>query len=66
MGIGLKSDILIELDENLAEIQKLISQQNFRVGDAELYLERYYNFRRKMEDLIISRDKWKAKAENLK
>jgi len=61
-----RSAILIELDENLKEMGKLISAQIFRVGDAELFLERYFNIRRKMEQLVASRDMWKAKAEDLK
>jgi len=61
-----RSAILIELDENLKEMEKLISAQNFRVGDAELFLERYFNIRRKMEQLVISRDKWKEKYNKIK
>jgi len=61
-----RSDILIELEENIQEMQKLISQQLFRVGDAMLFLERYYNITRKMEQLIISRNLWKEKYEKIK
>ena len=61
-----RSEILKELDENIMEIEKLISQQTFRVGDAQLFLERYFNHRRKLEQAIARGDKWKAKAEDLK
>ena len=61
-----RSDILIELEENIQEMQKLISQQLFRVGDAMLFLERYYNITRKMEQLVISRGLWKEKYEKIK
>jgi len=60
-----KSEIISELDNNLEEMGKLISAQTFTVGDAQLFLRRYFNIRRKMEDLILSRDKWKEKYKKL-
>ncbi len=55
------SEILEEVKENMYKIEKLIARQKFSVGDAHTFLARYYNFYRKIEQLEISRDKWKAK-----
>ena len=62
----MKSEILIELEENTREMGILIGQQKFTVGDAQKFLERYANYVRKMEQLTISRDNWKKKYEKLK
>ena len=61
-----KSEILQELEDNVREIEVLISKQKFTVADARKFLERYYNIYRKMEQLVISRDKWKNKYIKLK
>lgn len=61
-----KSDIIIELEENIGEMNQLIENQKFTVGDAQKYLERYFNILRKMEQLTISRDIWRRKFERLK
>lgn len=58
----MKSEILIELEENIKKMEKLISNQKFSVKDAQGFLKRYFNIYRKMEDLSISRDKWRLKA----
>lgn len=60
------SEILIEMLENTDEIRRLIKSQKFNIGDAMKLSDRYFNIYRKMEQLIISRDKWKAKYEKLK
>jgi len=61
-----KSEILIELEENVKEMNNLISKQIFSVGDALKFLSRYLNVERKMEQLVISRDLWRKKYEDLK
>ncbi len=61
-----KSEILQELEDNIEEMSKLMDKQKFTVGDAQKYLRRYFNIARKMEQLTISRDKWKKKYEDLK
>ena len=58
--------ILPELKENYKEMKNLIENQNFKVKDAEYYMERYYNIIRSMEDLIKSRDNWEMKYKKLK
>ena len=62
----MKSEILIELEENTKEIGLLIAKQKFTVGDAQRFLERYANYSRKMEQLTESRDNWKNKYDTLK
>lgn len=57
------SEIINELKSNLEIMEGLIREQKFTIGDAHDFLTRYYNFYRKMEDLITSRDKWREKAE---
>ena len=61
-----RSEILIELEENIGEMHTLIEKQKFTVGDAQKYLGRYFNILRKMEQLIKSRDNWKMKYNELK
>lgn len=61
-----KSEILQELEDNLTEINKLVFEQKFTVGDAHKFLKRYGNFARKMEQLSESRDNWKDKYNKLK
>lgn len=61
-----RSEILIELEENCVEMEKLIRQQKFNIVDAQKFLMRYHNIYRKMEQLIESRDLWKKKYEDLK
>ena len=58
-----KSEILQELENNLKTMELLVSGQKFTIGDANKFLERYYNVFRSMEQLTISRAKWKARAE---
>ena len=60
------SEILLELEDNVGEIRELIAGTKFTVEDAERYLSRYLNIYRKMEQLVISRDNWKAKYQKLK
>ena len=60
------SDIIIELEENIKQLNLLISAQKFSVGDAKRFLGRYYNILRKMEQLTDSREMWKAKYLKLK
>ncbi len=62
----MKSEILIELEENTREMGILIGQQKFTVGDAQRFLERYSNYVRKIEQLTESRNNWKDKYETLK
>ena len=70
------SEIQTELEENIRQMNGLIKNQLFSVGDAEKFLSRYYNIVRKMEDLESSRDtikirlteiddKWKIRMEKL-
>lgn len=61
-----KSEILIELEENINQMGILISEQKFKVADAQHFLKRYFNIYRKMEQLIISRDNWKKKYQDFK
>jgi len=61
-----RSDILIELEENVGKMEDLIRKQKFNVIDAQKFLMRYLNIYRKMEQLIISRDLWKKKYQELK
>ena len=60
-----KSEILEELEDNFKEIKKLVDAQTFSVGDANFYMERYYNILRAFEDLVKSRDNWRWKFEEL-
>lgn len=60
------SEIIQELEENTNEMSDLIAKQKFTVGDAQRYLERYFNILRKMEQLETSRDLWKKKYMELK
>lgn len=62
----MKSEILIEIEKNYKEMQDIIAMQKFSAGDAQRFLDRYFNYVRKMEQLIISRDIWKKKYEELK
>ena len=62
----MKSDILQEIEENMKVIQNLINRQIFNVGDARLFLKRYGNFARKIEQLTKSRDNWKDQYLKLK
>lgn len=59
------SEVIQELNDNFHKIQKIISNQKFTVGDAQRFLDRYYNVIRKMEDLETSRDNWKRKFQEL-
>ena len=59
------SEIQKELENNVKEMDKLISKQKFKVGDAQKFLERYFNIVRKMEDLESSRDNWRNKCKKL-
>ncbi|KKN69644.1 hypothetical protein LCGC14_0439470 [marine sediment metagenome] len=58
-----KSEILIELEENYKEMTNLCDKQILTVGDAERFMARYFNVIRKFEQLVESRDKWRAKYE---
>ena len=60
------SEILLELQDNIVEMEKLISKQKFTVEDANKFLAKYFNIYRKMEQLVESRDKWKEKCRKLK
>ena len=60
------SEILQELEKNVEQMELLISNQKFNVGDAQKFLQRYFNIVRKMEDLEKSRDNWKSKYLKLK
>ena len=62
--MAVQSDILDELRENFRAMENLISEQNFKIGDAQKFLERYHNVAIKMEQLIISRDNWKKKYQD--
>ena len=59
-------EILEELKQNVIEMEELMSKQLFTVGAAEIYLSRYFNFVRCVEDLKASRDNWKEKYMKLK
>jgi len=59
-----RSEILVELDENIWNIKKLISEQKFKVSDAEKLLERYQNIYQRMSELVASRDLWRNKYQN--
>ena len=61
-----KSEILTELEDNIGKMEELIANQKFSVADAQKFLQRYFNIARKMEQLTISRDNWKAKYIKLK
>jgi len=61
-----KSEIIKELQNNYLRMQQLIKKQEFAVHDAEHYLNRYYNVLRKVEQLEISRNKWKKKCLEIK
>lgn len=60
------SEIKEEMKKNLEEMEKLIRSNEFNVGKAYDYLQRYYNIYRKMEDLEKSRDLWRNKFEEAK
>jgi len=62
----MKSEILIEVENNLKKMERLIEKQLFTIEDAKKFLTRYFNVYRKIEDLIISRDNWKNKYMVLK
>ena len=62
----MKSEILIEMEENVKEMEELISMQSFKVQDAQRFLDRYDNIANRMNELIISRDNWKKKYQELK
>jgi len=60
------NEIMQELLENVRKIEGLISNQKFKVEDAQKVLNRFSNIYRSMEDLEKSRDNWKAKYFKLK
>lgn len=60
------SEIIREVQDNVDEIRNIINKQRLRVGDAEKYLERYTNILRCLEDLEMSRDRWKRHYFTLK
>ncbi len=60
------SEIIKEINQNHKDMQRLISNQAFRVSDAQKFLERYYNVVRKVEDLEASRDHHKIRGDMLK
>jgi len=62
----MKTEIQIEMKENIKEMEKLITSQKFRVADAQKYTERYFNIYRALEQTIKSRDNWKDKYLKLK
>ncbi len=63
----MKSEILLFIENNFYEMQELINKQKFTVGDAERIIQqKYLNIIRKFEQLVISRDSWKKKYEELK
>ncbi len=59
------SEIIQELQENIRQMEMLISKQIFKVQDAEAFLKRYFNILRKMEQLEESRDNWRFKYKEL-
>ena len=60
------SEIQQDLEENYKIMKILIDKQEFTIGAANDFLERYFNIIRKMEDLEASRDNWKKKYNKLK
>ena len=60
------SEIEQEMNENYGEMNKLIENQDFNVKDAHLFLIRYHNFIRRMQDLEASRDLWRDKYDELR
>lgn len=62
----MKSEILIEIEKNCKEIEKLIDKQLFTIEDAFKFLKRYGNFALKINELTLSRDNWKRKYLRLK
>ncbi len=60
------NEIQQEMEKNLEIMEDLIEKQVFSVRDAHRFLARYYNAVRKVEQLEISRDKWKAKYIKIK
>jgi len=61
-----KTEILKELENNLREMERLIKTQKFNVIDAQKYMMRWFNVYRSMEQVTLSRDKWKKKYMELK
>ncbi len=61
-----KSEIMQELENNIKKIQELIENQDFKVSDANKFLERYTNIYNRMNELSESRDMWKNKYMDLK
>lgn len=60
-----KTEILKEVESNIKEMEILINSQIFTIADAKKYKERWFNIYRSMEQLAISRDKWKKKYMEL-
>lgn len=56
------NEILREVIEAGKQMEKLIAKSNFRVGDAQNFLKRWYNIIRSLEDMTSSRDLWKKRA----
>jgi len=61
-----KTEILIEIENNLKEMEDLIKRQKFNIVDAQKYMMRWFNFYNSLKDMQTSRDKWKAKYLELK
>ena len=62
----MKSDVMQSMTESHELMQQLISKQKFTVGDAQKFMDYYYNIIRKMEDLEQSRNDWRKKYLELK
>jgi len=60
-----KSEILQELEDNVEQMEMIISEQKFTVDDAQRYLKRYYNIVRKMEDLEKSNIRLRGENKKL-
>ena len=61
-----ESEIITEMKEFEKEMDKLIEKQTFKVEDAVRYRKRFFNYRRKIEQLFESRGNWRDKYLKLK